>query len=85
MSFCAGGIRTTLHSNDRAVRATITAYQSGTCTTLDRFSSVRLNFLSSNPVRHNFVRGVVYVPLCIQMIEQSELQSLHINVVHVPL
>ena len=44
MSFCAGGIRTTLHSNDRAVRATITAYQSGTCATLDRFSSVTLNF-----------------------------------------
>ena len=28
---------------------------------------------------------VVYVPLSIQMIEQSEVQSLHINVVHVPL
>ena len=32
---CGGGIRTTLHSNDRAVRTTITAYQCGTCTTLE--------------------------------------------------
>ena len=30
-----GGIHTTLHSNDREVRSTITAYQCGTCTTLD--------------------------------------------------
>ena len=30
-----GGIRTTLHSNDRAARTIITAYQCGTCTTLE--------------------------------------------------
>ena len=30
-----GGIRSTLHSNDRAVRTAITAYQCGTCTTLE--------------------------------------------------
>ena len=34
-----GGIRTTLHSNDRAVRTTITAYQCGTCTTLESVQS----------------------------------------------
>ena len=35
-----GGIRTTLDSNDRAVRSTITAYQCGTCTTLESIQLV---------------------------------------------
>ena len=39
----AGGIRTTFHSNDRAVRSTITANQCGTCTTLE---SVQLVLIS---------------------------------------
>ena len=34
VTLCEGGIRTTLHSNDRAVKTKITAYQYGTCTTL---------------------------------------------------
>ena len=58
-----------------------------------QFSSFKF-FKISHSVRRNFVRGgggggggggLVYRPLCIQMIEQSEVQSLHINVVHVPL
>ena len=34
-----GGIRTTLHSNDRAVKSKIVKYQSGTCTTLEAVSN----------------------------------------------
>ena len=50
-----------------------------------RVSSVRLDFLSGRPVGRNFVRGVVYVPLCIQMIDQPWLKLLNSKVVHVPL
>ena len=46
-------------------------------------SAVKVYF-SQPPLRRNFMR-VVYVPFRIQILEQSELQSLHINVVHVPL
>ena len=46
-------------STDCAVRTAITAYQCGTCTTL-RVSSVGLNFLSTHPVRRNFVRWYTY-------------------------
>ena len=74
VTFCGGGIRTTLHSNDRAVRTTITAYQCGTCTTLesvlsDKHSEVTILL----DVTLCGGGGVVYVPFCIQMIEQSEL------------
>ena len=34
-----GGIRTTLHSNDRAVRSKIVEYRSGICTTLEAVSN----------------------------------------------
>ena len=38
-----GGIRTTLYLNDRAVRNTITAYQCGTCTTLESVQSDKIS------------------------------------------
>ena len=41
-------------------------------------------YLTIQSLRRSVVR-VVYVQLFIQMIEQLELQSLHIKVVHVPL
>ena len=68
-----------------AVRTTITAYQCDTCTTLE---SVLLDLISEAVVVLDVTMwggGVVYVPLCIQMTEQSELKSMHVNMVHVQL
>ena len=54
VTLCGGGIRTTLHSNDRAVRVKIVEYQSGTCTTLEAVSN-RIAIL-----KHGF-RGATFL------------------------
>ena len=59
-------------SNDGATRCRITAYQSGTCATLE---SVQLNLISEAAILSDVSEQVVYLPLCIQMIEQPGLNK----------